>query len=419
MVTMDSWQTFLAGLIAGWAVGLILDYLFWRNRRKCKDIEIKLREENENLTTQQGQLTTQLAKLGKEQQAAASLRAALEEREAAYHTATAQIEANNVVAAEMEKELSELRKLDNRTGILETRIQERDIEIARLREQASQVGELKDQVRQRDAALLKLREHVNRAQNFEDEISKRDSIIEKLQTAAAGAAVGVAATADGDDQEAHIATLEEAVNERDAQIAHLIKEQTSLEYALQDKAPMDDNAASARIAELERLVQERDDSLLAIRNRVASHVGELEAKLKKQEHELDRLRLLEMDAPQVERANMETAPLASLEFSDEGERAPDPPLVKVTPSKPDDLKKIYGIGPKISRLWHRKGVKSFADLAEATVQQVEAIQEETSRKFGVSPEEQHRLWTEQATLAAAGNWDEFQAYLDRLRRQKS
>lgn len=80
-------------------------------------------------------------------------------------------------------------------------------------------------------------------------------------------------------------------------------------------------------------------------------------------------------------------------------------------AKADDLKKIEGIGPKISEILSDAGVKTFADLAG---QEPDAIREillaAGSRYKMFDPE----TWPEQAKIAASGDWDALKELQDNL-----
>jgi len=77
----------------------------------------------------------------------------------------------------------------------------------------------------------------------------------------------------------------------------------------------------------------------------------------------------------------------------------------------DDLKRIEGIGPKISRLLNDHGIWTFAQLASASVDRLEEILRSGGPNFQLADPQ---TWSEQAQLAADGAWDEFQALQQRL-----
>ncbi len=79
--------------------------------------------------------------------------------------------------------------------------------------------------------------------------------------------------------------------------------------------------------------------------------------------------------------------------------------------KPDDLKVIEGIGPKISSLLQAAGIMTFAQLAATDVSRLKEIIAEA----GLSALADPTTWPDQASLAAAGKWDELEALQDALK----
>ena len=88
--------------------------------------------------------------------------------------------------------------------------------------------------------------------------------------------------------------------------------------------------------------------------------------------------------------------------------APAKAAAKKATGKPDDLKKVEGIGPKISSTLVEAGISTFADLAKSTP---EAISEIIS---GVRGNHVTDTWPAQAQLAADGKWDELKKWQDEL-----
>jgi small subunit ribosomal protein S1 len=79
--------------------------------------------------------------------------------------------------------------------------------------------------------------------------------------------------------------------------------------------------------------------------------------------------------------------------------------------KGDDLKKIEGIGPKISELLAANGFGTFALLAEADVEKIKEVLAEAGSRYKMHDP---TTWPEQAKLAAAGEWDKLKAWQDEL-----
>ncbi len=68
----------------------------------------------------------------------------------------------------------------------------------------------------------------------------------------------------------------------------------------------------------------------------------------------------------------------------------------------NDFRIIEGIGPKISARLHRAGIRTFQDLANAPLSQLSEILEQAGIRQLADPS----TWSEQASLAAKGSWDE-------------
>ncbi len=105
----------------------------------------------------------------------------------------------------------------------------------------------------------------------------------------------------------------------------------------------------------------------------------------------------------LRRPGKEAAPTAEAE-------AVVPAHVAETPT-PDDLKRIEGIGPKISGLLQAAGITTFAQLAATDVSRLKQIITEA----GLSALADPTTWPEQARLAAAGEWDALEALQDELK----
>ena len=90
---------------------------------------------------------------------------------------------------------------------------------------------------------------------------------------------------------------------------------------------------------------------------------------------------------------------------------PAMPLESAMPPKPDDLKRIEGIGPKISALLQEAGIRAFAQLAAAEVRHLEEILTEA----GLSALAKPATWPEQASLAAAGDWEALEVLQGKLK----
>jgi len=89
------------------------------------------------------------------------------------------------------------------------------------------------------------------------------------------------------------------------------------------------------------------------------------------------------------------------------------PAVEETKSdaKPDDLKKIEGIGPKISEILTEAGIPTFDALSKAEPDKLREILEAAGSRYKMFDP---TTWPEQAKLAAAGDWDTLKKLQDDL-----
>jgi predicted flap endonuclease-1-like 5' DNA nuclease len=77
---------------------------------------------------------------------------------------------------------------------------------------------------------------------------------------------------------------------------------------------------------------------------------------------------------------------------------------------PDDLSVLEGIGPKAQEALTGAGIRTFAELAETDVDRLRQILQAADLRL-LDP----GTWPEQARLAAAGQTEELQALMSRLR----
>ncbi len=80
--------------------------------------------------------------------------------------------------------------------------------------------------------------------------------------------------------------------------------------------------------------------------------------------------------------------------------------------KPDDLKKIEGIGPKIAELLTNAGIPTFQALSESDPEKLREILLEAGSRYKMHDP---GTWPQQAGLAATGSWDELKTLQDNLK----
>ncbi len=89
------------------------------------------------------------------------------------------------------------------------------------------------------------------------------------------------------------------------------------------------------------------------------------------------------------------------------------PAPEIAPVEPADLKRIEGIGPKISSVLQAAGITTFAALAATEVSRLEEVLEaESPRLLRLADP---ATWPEQARLAAAGDWEGLEAFQSTLK----
>jgi predicted flap endonuclease-1-like 5' DNA nuclease len=89
---------------------------------------------------------------------------------------------------------------------------------------------------------------------------------------------------------------------------------------------------------------------------------------------------------------------------------PPAPVPRPAPPAADDLQRIEGIGPKISRVFQEAGITTFAELAAADVDRLKRILKDAGIRLAFPG-----TWPEQASLAAAAKWDALEALQAGLR----
>jgi predicted flap endonuclease-1-like 5' DNA nuclease len=88
-----------------------------------------------------------------------------------------------------------------------------------------------------------------------------------------------------------------------------------------------------------------------------------------------------------------------------------PATRKATPRvKADDLKVVEGIGPKVNTALNKAGIRTFAQLAKAPVDQLREIVQAAGWSY-MDP----TTWPEQATLAAKADWDGLKSLQGKLK----
>ena len=79
--------------------------------------------------------------------------------------------------------------------------------------------------------------------------------------------------------------------------------------------------------------------------------------------------------------------------------------------KENDLTLVEGIGPKIQELFHNHDVKTWAELANCTVEKCQSVLNSGGERFKI-----HKpgTWPKQSLLASEGKWQELKDWQDKL-----
>lgn len=80
----------------------------------------------------------------------------------------------------------------------------------------------------------------------------------------------------------------------------------------------------------------------------------------------------------------------------------------------DDLKKMWGIGPKVEEVLNSKGIFLWSQLASVPAERITDILRDAGSRFSMSTGKLHESWPKQARLADQGKWDEFEELTDKL-----
>ena len=78
--------------------------------------------------------------------------------------------------------------------------------------------------------------------------------------------------------------------------------------------------------------------------------------------------------------------------------------------EPDDLQKIWGIGPKVEAVLCLRGITTFSQLAATDAETLEDLLESAGERFRLSRYNVIESWQKQAQMARAGRWPELDAY---------
>jgi len=117
------------------------------------------------------------------------------------------------------------------------------------------------------------------------------------------------------------------------------------------------------------------------------------------------------EAPAPEAKAEPTTEVKEVEPAAEEKKEEAAPAAKKADAKPDDLKKIEGIGPKISELMAAAGYETFEKMSKADVEKLKEVLAEAGSRYRMHDP---TTWPKQAGMAAEGKWDELKKWQDEL-----
>ena len=91
------------------------------------------------------------------------------------------------------------------------------------------------------------------------------------------------------------------------------------------------------------------------------------------------------------------------------------PVIAAISTKPDDLKVVEGIGPKIEGLLNDAGIYTFAELANTASERIKEILVAAGSRFQMHDP---GTWPQQSAMARDGKLDELKKWQDELNKGK-
>jgi len=186
------------------------------------------------------------------------------------------------------------------------------------------------------------------------------------------------------------------------------------------KKTADENVKKEKDVETQKVKKavEKQQSKMEI-----STLGELEgfASLKEQFREAQTKVVPPPPPAAIEIPAVKAEPIAEAIAEEANAVEVEKPVAEKAAKKPkadkgDDLKIIEGIGPKIAELLAADGIDGFAALANASIEQLQAILEKGGSRYKMHDP---GTWAQQADLAAKGEWETLKELQDKLKGGKT
>ncbi len=118
------------------------------------------------------------------------------------------------------------------------------------------------------------------------------------------------------------------------------------------------------------------------------------------------------EAPKAEKTKAEAPKEKEAEAEEPKAEAPKKQAKPADAGKPDNLKVLDGVGPKLAEVLAESGYATYDSIASATVDQLQAVLEKAGSRYkAFDPTD----WPQQAKLAAEGKMDELKELQAKLK----
>ena len=414
---MDRIVYLALGLFIGWGIGMLVDYFYWRRARICDDAEQQLQQSIDRIENDNMQLQAEIGRLHSEADRVPRLEADLDARTAQYNGLLADIEERKKRESTMsynakarDGEAKAAQALRNRVLELETQLSERDNEIARMytdyESRGAQVSGLGTKLTDLEATV----------QNRDLEINALQAALELKEKDIANLKQSSVGNSDVSAMQMRIDALESELAMRNSE-ASLIGANLSHSVDADAEAPVVESMrSSAEKSDLGMIwgvnsdVEEALDAsgIYNYDDLARSSVEDVENAL-----EAAKPGYGDMDKLSIHNSWIDQSRLAQGGDWD-ALSAYQRRTFDVATGR-DDLKLLWGIGPKIEEVMNENGIYTFAQIAAVPGHRLTEILHRAGSRFRMSSEKLHGTWPEQARMAAKGDLDGLAKYQSGLR----
>lgn len=381
----------LVGLFLGWGGAMLADRFYWKDRRVCDDAELALHDRIRQIDQQNIGLSNEISHLQTQNERVTKLESDLTARTAQYNGLLADIDqrkqresAFNTNLQARDNEIKAARSLRLRVQELESHLNERDLRLAKVRTDyegrgaqlsglTAKVSDLEMQLAQREAASIST--ETPATQNYQPPVT----------IAPADLVTPLTIT----DQE-----IEQSIDTIDAAAVAAPVQQVS------DTEPENTSNDLGMIWGINSNVNKQlaEDGILTYSQLANSRIEEVDTALDTANRYYPG-----MDKQAIHGSWIKQADLANAGEWDQLSNYQHE-TIDLANSR-DDLKVIWGIGPKIEGIMNENGIYTFAQIAAVPAERLTQILHKAGPRFRISSEKVHDTWPEQARLAARGDMD--------------